>query len=82
MCRPMWRSGTPSPAPPPGLVATNGGLVIVDVEYKYKPLVFDHFMKKAAGGGGGIYTMKETASHPPRSNSAKLELPNARKCNE
>lgn len=81
-CPTAGQAGAPNPAPPAGLIATNGGLVIVDVVYKYKPLVFDHFMKQSGTGSGGIYTMKETASHPPRSNSAKLEIPSGRKCNE
>jgi Flp pilus assembly pilin Flp len=83
-CPPPGQATAPSPQPAPGLISNGGGLVVVDVAYDYKPLVFDFFMKTGATSikNGANYTLKETSNHPPRSNSAKLELPNGTKCGE
>jgi Flp pilus assembly protein TadG len=58
---------------PPNLVGTNDSVVISEVTYAYKPLVFDYFMKKGNGGSGsGTYTLSETAYLKPRGQAAML----------
>lgn len=60
---------------PANLMGKNEGLVVADVQYKYKPLIltFDFFMKGAAPTAGGIYTLKEKLYLKPRALWPKLE---------
>lgn len=62
---------------PANLMGKNEGLVVSDVQYKYKPLIltFDFFMKGAAPGAGGIYTLKEKLYLKPRALWPKLRHP-------
>jgi Flp pilus assembly protein TadG len=58
---------------PPNLVSTNDSVVISEVTYSYQPLIFDYFMKQAAGGAGsGTYTLSETTYLKPRGQAAML----------
>ncbi len=58
---------------PSNLVGTNDSVVISEVTYAYKPLIFDYFMKKSTGGSGsGTYTLSETAYLKPRGQAAML----------
>ena len=48
--------------------------MVAEVAYGYKPLIFDYFMKRAAGAatsGTGVYTLTETNYLKPRSQAAK-----------
>ena len=67
---------------PGNLVTTNDSVVISEVTYNYKPLVFDFFMKKSAGGAGGSgsYPMKETIYLKPRGQAAMLLQTNNTPC--
>lgn len=60
---------------PSNLMGKNEGLVVSDVQYKYKPLIltFDFFMKRANPSAGGIYTLKEKLYLKPRALWPKLE---------
>jgi Flp pilus assembly pilin Flp len=59
---------------PANLVTTLDSVVISEVTYNYKPLVFDYFMKSMGTGGGpaGTHLMKETAILKPRSQNINL----------
>ena len=65
---------------PTGLVGKGDYVVIADVNYGYKPNLFDVFMKKANVGAGGIYAMKETVYLKPRSLSPQLVIGSAPAC--
>jgi hypothetical protein len=56
------------------MVTTLDSVVISEVTYNYKPLVFDYFMKSMGTGGGpaGTHLMKETAILKPRSQNINL----------
>lgn len=60
---------------PSNLMGKNEGLVVSDVQYKYKPLIltFDFFMKAANPSAGGIYTLTEKLYLKPRALWPKLE---------
>jgi len=67
---------------PGNLVSTNDSVVISEVTYAYKPLIFDYFMKQGATGGGspGTYTLTEKIYLKPRGQSAMLLQPNNTPC--
>ena len=67
---------------PPNLVTTNDSVVISEVTYAYKPLVFDYFLKKSFGssGTGGTYTLAETIYLKPRGQAAMLLQANNTPC--
>lgn len=67
---------------PANLVTTNDSVVVSEVTYSYKPLVFDWFLKKALGGGGtsGTYTLGEKIYVKPRSQAAMLLQSNNTPC--
>jgi Flp pilus assembly protein TadG len=68
---------------PPNLLTSNDSVVVAEVTYDYKPLIFDYFMKRAAGGatsGTGVYTLTETIYLKPRSQAAMLMQPNNTPC--
>lgn len=67
-------STKPGYAIPTGLVSTNDYVVISDVNYGYKPTLFDYYMKKSYGGSGGVYAMKETVYLKPRSLAPQLVI--------
>jgi Flp pilus assembly protein TadG len=52
-------------AVPANLVGTNDAVIVSQVTYAYKPLVFDYFMKKNYGGSG-TYNLSETIYQKPR----------------
>ena len=60
---------------PPNLLTTNDSVVVAEVSYGYKPLIFDFFMQRAAGGSeskAGASTLTETIYLKPRSQAAML----------
>lgn len=59
---------------PANLVTTLDSVVISEVTYNYKPLVFDYFLKSMGTGGGpaGTHLMSETAYLKPRSQTVNL----------
>ena len=59
---------------PAGLVGLNDGVVIAEVEYGYKPVLFDTFFKSAMGASPtGFYTFKDKIYQKPRGVVAKLK---------
>jgi Flp pilus assembly protein TadG len=66
---------------PSSLVGTNDSVVISEVTYAYKPLVFDYFMKQGGGGdGSGNYTLTEKTYLKPRGQAAMLLQANNTPC--
>jgi Flp pilus assembly pilin Flp len=67
---------------PANLVTTNDSVVVAEVTYSYKPLIFDYFMKKAYGGSGttGTYTLSDTTYLKPRGQAAMLLQANNTPC--
>ncbi len=59
---------------PPNLVTTLDSVVISEVTYNYKPLVFDYFMKSlgSSGGPAGTHLMSEKIYLKPRSQTVNL----------
>jgi Flp pilus assembly protein TadG len=58
---------------PANLVTTNDSVVVSEVTYDYRPLVFDYFLKKGGGTSStGTYTMFETVYLKPRGQAAAL----------
>lgn len=64
---------------PANLVSTNDSVIISETTYKYKPLVFDYFMK-SMGGSGGTYTLGETIYLKPRNGFVNLAQTNNTLC--
>ena len=74
---------TPLKSIPPNLLTTNDSVVVAEVSYGYKPLIFDFFMQRAAGGSkseAGAYTLTETTYLKPRSQAAMLMQENNTPC--
>jgi Flp pilus assembly protein TadG len=68
---------------PGNLVSTNDSVVISEVTYAYKPLIFDFFMKKSVGGtsgSSGTYTLAEKIYLKPRGQAAMLLQSNNTPC--
>jgi Flp pilus assembly protein TadG len=66
---------------PPNLVTTNDSVVVAEVTYGYKPLIFDHFMKLSWGSSGtGTYTLADTIYLKPRGQAAMLLQSNNTPC--
>jgi hypothetical protein len=61
-------------------VTTNDSVVVSEVTYNYKPLIFDFFMKQAAGGSSGTYTLSEKIYLKPRGQAAMLLQSNNTPC--
>jgi Flp pilus assembly protein TadG len=59
--------------PVTGLVGLNDSVVVAEVEYRYKPPIFDYFMRMAFPSAGGTYTLRERIFLKPRGQAAKLE---------
>jgi Flp pilus assembly protein TadG len=58
---------------PANLVTTNDSVVISEVTYAYKPLVFDYFLKRSfPSSTGGTYDLAETIYLKPRGQAAML----------
>ena len=64
---------------PGNLVTTNDSVVVSEVTYSYKPLIFDLFMKQSAGGSGS-YPLKEKVFLKPRGQAAMLLQTNNTPC--
>jgi Flp pilus assembly protein TadG len=58
--------------PTTGLVGLNDSVVVAEVEYRYKPPIFDYFMRMAFPSAGGTYTLKERIFLKPRGQAARL----------
>jgi Flp pilus assembly protein TadG len=67
---------------PDNLVTTNDSVVVSEVSYSYKPLIFDYFMSRTAGGSStdGVYTLAETIYLKPRGQAAMLLQPDNTPC--
>lgn len=68
---------------PANLVTTNDSVVVSEVTYNYKPLVFDYFLKRmlsSSGDGQGAYSLKDTIYLKPRSQAAMLLQANNTPC--
>ena len=66
---------------PPNLVTTLDNVVISETTYSYKPLVFDHFMKKlGTAGASGTYTLAETIYLKPRNGQVNMQQPDNTPC--
>jgi len=68
---------------PPNLLTTNDSVVVAEVTYGHKPLIFDYFMKRSAQGataGTGVYALNETIYLKPRSQAARLLQANNPPC--
>jgi Flp pilus assembly protein TadG len=65
---------------PANLVGTNDAVVVSQVTYSYKPLVFDYFMKKNYGGSSGTYILSETIYQKPRGQWPVLLQSNGTAC--
>ena len=66
---------------PPNLVTTLDNVVISEATYSYKPLVFDHFMKKlGTSGTPGTYTLAETIYLKPRNGQVNMQQPDNTPC--
>jgi Flp pilus assembly protein TadG len=59
---------------PANLVTTLDSVIVSEVTYNYKPLVFDYFLKSMGSGGGpaGTHLMKDMAYLKPRSQTINL----------
>lgn len=65
---------------PGGLINTNDAVVISQVNYSYRPLVFDYFMKRNYGGSSGTYNLSETIFQKPRGQWPVLQQANGTAC--
>jgi Flp pilus assembly pilin Flp len=66
---------------PPNLVTTLDNVVMSEATYAYKPLVFDHFMKKlGTPGTPGTYTLAETIYLKPRNGQVNMQQSNNTPC--
>ena len=56
-------------------------MLVADVTYAYKPLVFDFFLKRTmTANGAGAYTFSDQSNLKPRSGSPRLTLTNGTQC--
>jgi Flp pilus assembly protein TadG len=65
---------------PTGLIGTSDGVVIADVTYSYKPLIYDFFLKQAQPSGTGVYSIKEKLHVKPRAVCPKLKKNDGTTC--
>jgi hypothetical protein len=66
---------------PPNLVTTLDNVVVSEATYDYKPLVFDHFMKKlGTASAAGTYTLAETIYLKPRNGQVNMQQPDNTPC--
>ena len=62
-------------------MTTNDAVIVSQVTYAYKPLVFDYFMKKNYGAStAGTYTLGETIYQKPRGQWPVLLQTNGTAC--
>jgi Flp pilus assembly protein TadG len=66
--------------PATGLIKGGDAVIVADVEYKYQPMFFDHFMKNATGNTTGIYTLKEKLHLKTRGVCTKLNFSGGQEC--
>jgi Flp pilus assembly protein TadG len=65
---------------PANLVNTNDAVILSQVTYAYKPLVFDYFMKRNYASSGGAYTLGENIYQKPRGQWPVLLQSNGTAC--
>jgi len=68
---------------PPNLVNANDSVVVGEVLYDYKPILFDYFLHRVLGSisdGSGGYNLRQSAYRKPRGNTAMLLQPNMTPC--
>lgn len=67
---------------PASLITTNDTVVVAEVTYDYRPVVFDFFLKKVFSGSGtpGSYALTQTVYMKPRSQTAMLLQANGTAC--
>ena len=58
---------------PNGLVGRGDSVVVAEVEYGYRPMLFDHFLKNSMSSSGGVYTISERVYLKPRAACPRLE---------
>ena len=66
--------------PPANLLTTNDAVIVSQVTYAYKPLVFDYFMKKNYTSSNGAYTLSETIYQKPRGQWPNFQQANGTSC--
>jgi Flp pilus assembly protein TadG len=66
---------SPYTMPQTGLIKFGDAVIVSDVEYNYKPLLFDHFMKNSFPTAGGVYKMTERLHLKTRGVCTKLNGP-------
>jgi Flp pilus assembly protein TadG len=64
---------------PANLMGVQDSVVVSQVTYAYKPLVFDYFFKKNFGGSG-TYTLSETIYQKPRGQWPMFQQANGTQC--
>jgi Flp pilus assembly protein TadG len=65
---------------PANLLTTNDAVIVSQVNYLYKPLVFDYFMKKNYASIGGAYPLGETIYQKPRGQWPMFQQANGTVC--
>ena len=66
---------------PANLMTTNDSVIVSQVTYAYKPLVFDYFMKRNyASSSAGTYTLSETIYQKPRGQWPNFQQANGTSC--
>src|SRR5262245_41430007 len=80
--RSIARARTPATPLPPNLLTTLDNVVMSETTYAYKPLVFDHFMKRlgASSSSPGTYTLAETIFLKPRNGQVNMQQPDNTPC--
>jgi Flp pilus assembly protein TadG len=61
--------------PQTGLIKYGDAVIVSDVEYSYKPLFFDYFMKMSQPSAGGVYKLTEVLHLKTRGVCTKLNGP-------
>jgi hypothetical protein len=62
-------------------MTTNDSVIVSQVTYAYKPLVFDYFMKRNfASSSAGTYTLSETIYQKPRGQWPNFQQANGTSC--
>jgi len=74
------RTNNTTATAPADLVSTNDAVILSQVTYAYKPLVFDDFMKRNYASSSGTYTLDEDIYRKPRGQWPVLLQSNGTAC--